>query len=101
MEQKMNDQDVLLVKEKDESKLKAVGGFDNDGKLKTELPKQANAGGFLKIDRFGNPLESFFTNFQRQYQNPERKVPLRCCSLLLKTEDKSSINECAWWTKSL
>jgi hypothetical protein len=70
MEQKMNDQDVLLVKEKDESKLKAVGGFDNDGKLKTELPKQANAGGFLKIDRFGNPLENFFTNFQRQYQNP-------------------------------
>ncbi len=70
MEQKMNDQDVLLVKEKKESKLKAVGGFDNDGKLKTELPKQVNAAGFLKIDRFGNPLENFFTNFRRQYQNP-------------------------------
>ncbi len=79
MEQKMNDQDVLLVKEKDENKLKAVVGFDNDGKLKTELPKEANAGGFLKIDRFGNPLESFFTNFHRQYQNPSEfrffKVP--------------------------
>lgn len=70
MEQKTNDQDVLLVKEKDESKLKAVVGFKNDGKLKTELPKQVNAAGFLKIDRFGNPLENFFTNFQRQYQNP-------------------------------
>ena len=67
MEQKLNDQEVLLVKEKDESKLKAVGGFDNNGKLKTELPKQANAGGFL-------------TNFQRQYQNPSEfrffKVPI-------------------------
>ncbi len=70
MEQKTNDQDVLLVKEKDESKIKAAVGFDNDGKLKTELPKQANAAGFLKIDRLGNPLENFFTNFQRQYQNP-------------------------------
>jgi hypothetical protein len=70
MEQKMKDQDVLLVKEKGESKLKAVTGFDEDGKLKTELPKQANAESFLKIDNYANPLESFFTNFQRQYKNP-------------------------------
>lgn len=70
MEQKMKDQDVLLVKEKGESKLKAVTGFDNDGKLKTELPKQANVESFFKIDRYANPLESFFTNFQRQYKNP-------------------------------
>ena len=70
MEQKMNDQEVLLVKGKNESKVKAVKGFDENGKLQTELPKQANAGGFLKIDRFSNLLENFFTNFQRQYQNP-------------------------------
>ena len=53
MEQKTNDQDVLLVKEKNESKLKAVVGFDEDGKLKTEPPKQANADSFLKIDKNG------------------------------------------------
>ncbi len=70
MEQEMNDQNVLLVKEKNESKLKAVKGFDENGKLQTELPNQANATSFLKIDRYGNPLENFFTNFQRQYQNP-------------------------------
>jgi hypothetical protein len=70
MEQKMNDQDVLLVKEKNESKLKAVKGFDENGKLQTELPNQDNATSFLKIDKYGNPLENFFTNFQRQYQNP-------------------------------
>lgn len=70
MEQKLKDQDVLLVKEKNESKLKAVTGFDEDGKLKTELPKQANATSFLKIDKYGNPLDNFFTNFQRQYKNP-------------------------------
>jgi hypothetical protein len=70
MEQKKNDQDVLLVKEKNESKLKAVNGFDENGKLQTEFPNQDNATSFLKIDRYGNPLENFFTNFQRQYQNP-------------------------------
>lgn len=70
MEQKLKDQDVLLVKEKNESKLKAVTGFDKNGKLKTEIPKQVNSDSFLKIDRHGNPLENFFTNFQRQYKNP-------------------------------
>ena len=34
MEQKINDQDVLLVKEKNESKLKAVKGFDENGNWK-------------------------------------------------------------------
>jgi len=70
MEQKNNDQEVLLVKEKKENKLKAVSGFNEKGKLKTEAPKQANAGSFLKIDRHSNPLENFFTNFNRQYKNP-------------------------------
>ncbi|WP_346864085.1 DUF3945 domain-containing protein [uncultured Draconibacterium sp.] len=70
MEQKNNDQEVLLVKEKNENKLKAVCGFDEKGQLKTEAPKQANAGSFLKIDRHSNPLENFFTNFNRQYKNP-------------------------------
>ncbi|QGY45752.1 DUF3945 domain-containing protein [Maribellus comscasis] len=70
MEQKTNDQEVLLVKEKNESKLKAVVGFDNDGKLITEPPKQANSDRFLKIDKNGYVLENFFTNFHRQYKNP-------------------------------
>lgn len=70
MKQEMNDQDVLLVKEKNESKLRAVKGFDENGKLQTELPNQANAASFLKIDKYGNPLENFVSNFHRQYQNP-------------------------------
>lgn len=70
MKQEMKDQDVLLVKEKKESKLKAVIGFDKEGKLKTQLPKQANAASFLKIDKNGYVLENFFTNFHRQYKNP-------------------------------
>ncbi|SHE50568.1 Protein of unknown function [Mariniphaga anaerophila] len=70
MKQDTKEQDVLLVKEKNEAKLKAVTGFDENGKLKTEAPKQANSASFLKINRHGNPLENFFTNFNRQYKNP-------------------------------
>ena len=70
MKQDTKDQEVLLVKEKNETKLKAVSGFEKNGKLKTEVPKEANAASFLKIDRHGNPLENFFTNFNRQYKNP-------------------------------
>jgi len=70
MKQEINDQDALLVKEKNESKLRAVKGFDENGKLQTELPNEANAASFLKIDKYGNPLENFFSNFHRQYQNP-------------------------------
>ncbi|HBL77064.1 MAG: hypothetical protein A2W90_19165 [Bacteroidetes bacterium GWF2_42_66] len=70
MKQEINDQEVLLVKEKNESKLRAVKGFDENGKLQTELSNQANAANFLKIEKYGNPLENFFSNFHRQYQNP-------------------------------
>lgn len=70
MKQEMNDQEVLLVKEKNESKLRAVKGVDENGNLQTELPNQANADNFFKIDKYGNPLENFFSNFHRQYQNP-------------------------------
>lgn len=58
MKQEINDQDVLLVKDKNESKLKAVKGFDENGKLETELSNQANVGSFFKIDSFANPLGS-------------------------------------------
>lgn len=72
MEQKTNDQEVLLVKEKNEGKLKAVVGFDDDGKLKSEPPKQANSDSFLKIDKNGYVLNNFITNFHRQYRSSLR-----------------------------
>ena len=79
MKQEINDQDVLLVKGKNESNLKAVRDFDENGRLQTESPNQANVASFLKIDRYGNPLENLFANFHRQYKNPTEfrffKVP--------------------------
>lgn len=70
MDEKLRDQDILLVKEKDSNELKAVAGMDKDGNLKTATPKQENESQFLKIDKHGNVLENFFTNFMRQVKDP-------------------------------
>lgn len=66
----MNDREVLLVKEKNAQKVKAVKGIDENGKLQTATPNQVNIGSFLKIDKGSDALDSFFTNFSQQYKNP-------------------------------
>lgn len=80
MDENVNDQDVLLVKEKDSEKLQAVAGADDKGNLKTVSPKQENEPDFLKIDKHGNVLENFFSNLSRQHKDPTHfqffKAPL-------------------------
>lgn len=92
MSEKLADQEVLLVKEKDNSKLKAVVGTDETGILKTVSPKQANESQFLKIDKHRNPLENFFSNFQRQYKNPSDfqffKIPAKMVEKTVTVLDK-------------
>jgi hypothetical protein len=72
MDEKLKDQDVLLVKEKGGDSLKVVTGQHEDGTPKTTLPKDENNPDFLKIDKHGNVLENFFTNFMRQVKDPTR-----------------------------
>lgn len=80
MNEKLKDQDVLLVTEKDSNKLKVVTGMNEDGTPKTTEPKQKNEPEFLKIDKHGNALENFMSNFMRQCKEPTHfnffKVPL-------------------------
>ncbi len=64
-------QDVLLTEDGDSGKLKVVAGLDENGKLKTVAPKQANEPDFMKIDRHSNILESFFSNYFAQANNPK------------------------------
>lgn len=64
-------QDVLLVEEEDNGKIKVVSGLDEDGKLKTVAPKQENESDFLKLDKNSNVLESFMNNYFRQEKNPK------------------------------
>ncbi len=70
MNETLKDQDVLLVTEKDSNKLKVVTGMNEDGTPKTTDPKQKNEPEFLKIDKQGNALENFMSNFLRQCKDP-------------------------------
>ena len=80
MDEKLNNQDVLLVKEKDSDKLKVVSGIEKDGKPKSVEPQKENEPQFLRIDKSGNALDNFLSNFQRQYKDPTHfqffKVPI-------------------------
>ncbi len=62
-------QNVLLADEGD-GKMKVVAGLDEQGKLKTVAPKQANEPDFMKIDKHGNALENFLSNYFKQANNP-------------------------------
>jgi hypothetical protein len=70
MNEKLNDQDLLLVKEKGNDELK-LAGMDKDGKVKITNPAANEENpDFLQLDKNGNILENFFQNFNRQMKNP-------------------------------
>ena len=50
-ENNLNDQDILLVKEKSSDRLKALASVDGNGKIETVEATAENAGRFLKFDR--------------------------------------------------
>jgi hypothetical protein len=71
MDEKLKDQDVLLVKEKGGTELHAVN-LDKNGKVKSSKLDGSENPDFLKIDKNGNVLENFFENFKRQIKDPTR-----------------------------
>jgi len=81
MNENANDQDVLLVADKKDNKLDVVAGIDKNGKIKSVSPKPENEPLFLKLDKQGNVLDNFFSNFRRQYKDPTHfqffKVPAK------------------------
>lgn len=80
MNKNLKDQDVLLVTEKESNKLGAVTGLNEDGTPKAVHPKQENESEFLKIDKHGDVLDNFMSNFMRQCKEPTHfhffKVPM-------------------------
>ncbi|WP_029902382.1 DUF3945 domain-containing protein [Prevotella sp. 10(H)] len=70
MNEEVKDQDVLLVTEKDSGKLNVVTGMNEDGTPRTTSPRQENEPEFLRIDKQGNALENFMSNFIRQCKEP-------------------------------
>ena len=57
MDEKIKDQEVLLVKDQKDENLKAVTGTDEKGGLKTVLPTAEHE-------------QNFLSNFMRQFKHP-------------------------------
>lgn len=104
MDEKIKDQEVLLVKDQKGENLKAVAGTDEKGELKTVPPTAEHEQSFLKFDKHSNALENFLSNFMRQFKNPTPlnffKVPFesavasaRVLSEMLKAPDVPSNKE--------
>lgn len=70
MDEKIKDQEVLLVKDQKDENLKAVAGTDEKSGLKTVPPTAEHEQSFLKFDKHSNALENFLSNFMRQFKNP-------------------------------
>ena len=68
MDEKIKDQEVLLVKDQKGENLKAVTGTDEKGRLKTVPPTAEHEQSFLKFDKHSNALENFLSNFIRQFK---------------------------------
>src|SRR5690554_1272574 len=62
--------DVLLVLDKEKMKIQAVKGIDKDGNLETVDPSEKNKSDFLRVDKHGDFVTNFFSNFWRQLKNP-------------------------------
>lgn len=81
MNENVNDQDVLLVTDKKGKGMDVVSGIGKDGKMKSVSPKAENEQLFLKLDKQGNVLDNFFSNYHRQYKDPTHfqffKVPTK------------------------
>lgn len=69
-----DERQVLLVQEKDNDRMNVVTGLDKSGIPKTVLPKQKNEPEFMKLDKAGNILENFMTNYFHQAKDPTHFV---------------------------
>lgn len=64
--------DILLVLDQEKKEIRAVKGLDKKGNLETADAKQANQNEFLKVDKNGDVLSNFFSNYLRQAKDPTR-----------------------------
>jgi len=64
--------DILLVLDKEKMKIQAVKSIDKSGKMETVNPTKKNQSEFLRVDRHGDFVTNFLSNFWRQLKNPTR-----------------------------
>ncbi|MEC3880228.1 DUF3945 domain-containing protein [Parapedobacter sp. 10938] len=64
--------DILLVLDKEKKKIRAVENMDENGNMETVTPTKRNQSRFMQIDRQGDFVSNFFSNFWRQLKDPTR-----------------------------
>jgi primosomal replication protein N len=69
MNEKLKDQDILLVKEEGNSEIKSV---DKNGETKKVKPDNAHNPDLVRFDKSGNIVGNFLENFMRQVKEPTR-----------------------------
>ena len=62
--------EILLVLNKDKKKIEAVKSIDKNGNMQTVAPTKKNQDQFMRVDKNGDFLSNFFSNFFRQLKNP-------------------------------
>lgn len=71
--------DILLVLDKEKMKIQAVKSIDKDGKMETVDPTKKNQSEFMRVDKHGDFVSNFLSNFWRQLKDPTNftffKVP--------------------------
>ena len=71
--------DILLVLDKEKMKIQAVKSIDKNGKMETVDPTKKNQSEFMRVDKHGDLISNFFSNFYRQLKDPTKftffKVP--------------------------
>ena len=71
--------DILLVLDKEKMKIQAVKSIDKNGKMETVDPTKKNQSEFMRVDKQGDLISNFFSNFYRQLKDPTKftffKVP--------------------------
>ncbi|UVD79126.1 DUF3945 domain-containing protein [Myroides albus] len=104
METKVNkqEQQVLLVSDAKDNKIKGVKGLSENGRLQSAPVNKANLKSFLKVDKHGDFFSNFFSNFFSQLKDPTQfsffKVPESLALNLAKQmqeelDQKQSINK--------
>jgi hypothetical protein len=62
--------DVLLVHDTKKKKIEVVKDIGKDQERETILPKKKNENQFIRIDKHGDLLTNFFSNFYHQFKDP-------------------------------
>jgi hypothetical protein len=64
--------DILLVLDKEKMKIQAVKSIDENGKMETVDPTQKNQSDFMRVDKHGDFVSNFLSNFWRQLKDPTK-----------------------------